>query len=128
MGNDDRVVKVLLKLLSSDQPGEVLAFASKFKQYLTEAGLDIHSFADAVGGLISLGALQHELSSEEFTHLARDCWRLRDRIRNEGDQRFVHSVYFFKAKLNPATIQRLAEIHFRVHKDEKRKDDDDIPF
>ena len=38
----------LIRLLSSDKPGEVVAAASAITRALSSVGLDIHAFADAV--------------------------------------------------------------------------------
>jgi hypothetical protein len=70
MSSNDLIGKLVRQMLSSDQQGEVFNAVRKFKQSLEKIGLDIHGFADAVGRMISMNALQPELSHDDCVKLA----------------------------------------------------------
>jgi hypothetical protein len=62
----------LIRLLSSDQPGEVLAAASAIARELQAAGKDIHTLADAAER--GLQSPEAPASSERQPWRARRAW------------------------------------------------------
>jgi hypothetical protein len=100
----------LLRLLSSDKDGEVLAATAAIKRTLAAEGLDIHSFADAAlcrpEPRVETRARSHETADETDWHsVACEC-DARSHILSEREQQFISDMVSWTARRAPTEKQQ----------------------
>ena len=111
----------LIRLLSSDRDGEVLAAASAIKRTLAAEGSDIHALADT---LCRLQPQRREESrrprhedSNDWHGIACECQEHGGRL-NQREQNFVADMVAWTACATPTDKQQawLLSIHRRVRR------------
>jgi len=113
-------IRPLIRMLSSDQSGEIVAAARALVRLLKSVGADVHTLADGIGsdklsqadmkkiydaghcagfeaGVRSVedklcGADFHDIGDEDLAEMARRCAMHAERLRNDRERSFVRSM------------------------------------
>jgi len=104
----------LIRMLSSDKDGEVLAAASAIKRTLAAEGSDIHALADALCRLQPQHRPRHE-DDNDWHGIACEC---QAHGLSRREQNFVADMVAWTAFREPTQKQRawLLSIHTRVRR------------
>ena len=104
----------LIRMLSSDKDGEVLAAASAIKRTLAAEGSDIHALADALCRLQPQHRPRHE-DDNDWHGIACECQERGGRL-NQREQNFVADMVAWTAFREPTQKQQawLLSIHGRI--------------
>jgi hypothetical protein len=102
----------LLLLLSSDQPGEVVAAAAAIKRTLRAAGADFHDLAAKLTSPAE--AKQNSFEDIRDWHALRDeCLNRRGQLRGR-ELEFVTNLKTWRGQLTPKQHDWLEAIHARL--------------
>jgi hypothetical protein len=109
----DKLAK-LLRLLSSDKDGEVLAAASAIKRTLAAEGSDIHALADTLCRPQPQHRPRHE-DDNDWHSIACECQAYG---LSQREQNFVTDMVAWTARATPTDKQQtwLLSIHRRVRR------------
>jgi hypothetical protein len=115
-------VAKLLRLLASDQPGEIVATARALQRVLHTAGLDLHDLANAIEPVIRRGALP---GADEALAMIRCCNRHANML-SAPELTVVHSVssWFCDPPPNKLKMEKLRAIYERCLKRERQRERD----
>jgi hypothetical protein len=111
-------LRQLLLLLSSDQPGEVIAAAAAIKRTLRSGGCDFH---DLVAGLTASPSLapNSQASSDGDWRAMRDvCMKHQNRL-SAREMEIVTDLGRWRGKLTPKQSDWLQAIYDRLQQQEK---------
>jgi len=78
-------LRPLVRMLSSDQPGEIVASARALVRVLKGAGLDIHALADSIGnGKLSQADMKKIYDAGHSAGFAAGAHSIEEKLRGSG--------------------------------------------
>ncbi len=102
----------LVRLLSSDKAGEVVAAAAALNRTLAGVGLDIHDLAAVVEAGLGVPLVPDD-SGEDWRSIARFCRRRPDRLA-EKEAGFVETILQYRAPPTERQLKWLHDIYGRL--------------
>jgi hypothetical protein len=84
-------IKPLIRLLSSDRDGEIVAAARALMRLLKASGADIHTLADSIGQVdVRVGAYNN-IDAKSWHQIATFCQQHHDRLRS-NEREFIANI------------------------------------
>jgi hypothetical protein len=101
----------LIRMLSSDREGEVLASVHAMRRVLASAGLSLHDLANAIE--LPAQASQHDDDADDWRVMAKACARY-SYLLSEREISFVTTMMRWRAKPSRKQAEWLAAIYDRI--------------
>ena len=107
-------LKRLVLLLSSDQPGEIVAAANAIGRTLQSAGLSWHDLAASISAPPKNSF--DKKSKPSWRGMVAECLRHEDQF-NSREQTFLNDLTDWRGKLSPKQFGWLTGLYERVRED-----------